>query len=79
MIGFIIILRLWSSRPQVSSIDGGLEPSPTADCHLADYQDPSDDNECNIDEQGSLSYGFLPPMSRNIHYKISDWITQMDH
>ena len=36
----IIILRLRSSRPQVSSIDGGFEPSPTADCHLADYQDP---------------------------------------
>ena len=36
----IIILRLRSSRPQVSFIDGGFEPSPTADCHLADYQDP---------------------------------------
>ena len=43
----IIILRLRSSRQQVSSIDGGLEPSPTADCHLADYQDPPEDNEYN--------------------------------
>ena len=67
----IIILRLRSSRPQVSSIDGGLEPSPTADCHLADYQDPPEDNEYNW-WQGSLSSGFLPLMSRNIHYKISD-------
>ena len=25
-----------------------------------------------IGEQGSLSSLFLPPMSRNIHYKISD-------
>ena len=40
LIIIIIILWLRSSRPQVSSIDGCLEPSPTADCHLADYQDP---------------------------------------
>ena len=67
----IIIFLLRSSRPQVSSIDSGLEPSPTADCHLADYQHPPEDNEYNW-WQGSLSSGFLPLMSRNIHYKISD-------
>jgi len=37
----IIIIRLQSSRPQVSSsCDGGLGPFPTADYHLAGYQDP---------------------------------------
>ena len=41
----IIILRLQSSWPQVSSIDGGLELFPTADCQLASYQDHLEDNE----------------------------------
>ena len=41
----IIILRLRSSRPQVSTIDGGIELFPTADCHLSGYQDPPEDNE----------------------------------
>ena len=41
----IIIFRLQSSRPQVSSIDGCFEPFPTADCHLAGYQDPPEGNE----------------------------------
>ena len=66
----IIILRLRSSRPQVSSIDGGLAPFPTADCHLTGYQDPPKTMNI-VGEQGSLSSGF-PPMSRNIHCKFSD-------
>ena len=40
----IIILRPQSCRPQVSSIDGGFEPFPTAD-YLASFQDPPEDNE----------------------------------
>ena len=43
----IIIIRLQSSRPQVSSSDGGLGPFPTADYHLAGYQDPPEDSERN--------------------------------
>jgi len=41
----IIIIRLQSSRPQVSSSDGGLGPFPTADYHLAGYKDPPEDSE----------------------------------
>jgi len=41
----IIIIRLQSSRPQVSSSDGRLGPFPTADYHLASYQDPQKDSE----------------------------------
>ena len=56
----IIILRLRSSRPQVSSIDGGLEPSPTADCHLANYQDTQKTMKIIGDKVRCLLGFFLP-------------------
>ena len=56
----IIILRLRSSRPQVSSIDGGLEPSPTGDCHLADYQDTQKTMNIIGDKVRCLPGFFLP-------------------
>ena len=72
--------KLCVAQPQVSSNDGSLEPSPTAECHLAGYQDPQKTMNI-IGEQDSLSSGFLPPMSRNIHEKISDRLNfrQADH
>ena len=53
------------STTSFSSIDGGLEPFATADCHLTGYQDPPEDNKYTTGEQGSLSFGFPPPLSWN--------------
>ena len=53
------------STTRFSSIDGGLEPFPTADCHLTGYQDPPEDNKYTTGEQGSLSSGFPPHLSWN--------------
>ena len=53
------------STPSFSSIDGGLEPFPTADYHLTGYQDPPEDNKYTTGEQGSLSSRFPPPLSWN--------------
>ena len=53
------------STTSFSSIDGGLEPFPTADYHLTGYQDPPEDNKYTTGEQGSLSSGFPPPLSWN--------------
>ena len=53
------------STTSFTSIDGGLEPFPTADCHLTGYRDPSEDNKYTTGEQGWLSSGFPPPLSWN--------------
>ena len=53
------------STTSFSSIDGGLEPFPTADCHLTGYQDTPEDNKYTTGEQGWLSSGFPPPLSWN--------------
>ena len=53
------------STTSFSSIDGGLEPFPTADYHLTGYQDPPEDYKYTTGEQGSLSSGFPPPLSWN--------------
>ena len=53
------------STTSFTSIDGGLEPFPTADCHLTGYQDTPEDNKYTTGEQGSLSSGFPPPLSWN--------------
>ena len=72
-----IIIRLQSSRPQVSSSDGGLGPFPTADYHLAGFQD-SRKTVNIIGEQGSLSSGFPPPMSRNILMAVCIIMPEID-
>ena len=53
------------STTRFSSIDGGLEPFPTADCHLTGYRDTPEDTKYTTGEQGSLSSGFPPPLSWN--------------
>ena len=65
----IIILRLRSSRPQVSSIDGGLEPSPTADCHLADYQDTQKTNPATCNLQPATCKLHPPALNNHATYR----------